>query len=96
MTEPCNCWRESPEWADLERALSNLVALDPDAQGPMVTDFVVVAATVPGNLDAGNLLGANLIFSSSPHPYITKGLLVDGLDIQRSTESDNYDPETDG
>lgn len=81
-------WRETPEWRDVEKAVNNLLALDPDAGDPMVTDFVLVAASVPGDLSAQDLLGSTAIFCSSHQSYVAKGLLVDGIDLQRGMEGD--------
>lgn len=81
-------WRDTPEWRDVERAISNLMKLDEEAGNPMVTDFVVVTASVPGDIEAEDLLGTTNIFSSSRQPYIAKGLLVEGMDIQRGMEED--------
>lgn len=80
-------WRETPEWREVERAISNLMKLDEEAGNPMVTDFVVVTASVPGSIE-GDLLGTTNIFASSRQPYIAKGLLVEGMDIQRGMEED--------
>lgn len=82
-------WRETPEWREVETALSNLVKLDPEAGDPMVTEFVIVAASVPGDLSAQGLVGTTTIFCSSRQPYVTKGLLVEGLDIQRAMDDDS-------
>lgn len=78
-------WRETPEWRDVEKAVSNLMKLDEEAGDPMVTDFVVIASSVPSSL-ASNLVGSTCIFSSSRQGYVTKGLLVEGMDIQREIE----------
>lgn len=97
MTEPYDQgpidwhWRETPEWQEVERAIANLLALDPYAGDPMVTDFVLVAASVPGDLSADDLLGSTAIFCSSHQSYVAKGLLIDGLDIQRGMEGDPGD-----
>lgn len=79
-------WRETPEWREVERAISNLMKLDNEAGDPMVTDFIVVAASVPSSLDADDLLGTTNTFCSSRQPYVAKGLLVEAIDIQRSVE----------
>lgn len=79
-------WRDTPEWRDVERAISNLMKRDEEAGDPMVTDFVIVAASVPSSLEEDDLLGMTNIFSSSRQPYITKGLLMEGIDIQRGLE----------
>lgn len=89
MNQPENYdwdWRETPEWREVERAISNLLTLDPDGTAHMVTDFVLVAASIPADLSGSDLVGSSTVFCSSKHPYIAKGLLVEGMDIQRELE----------
>ena len=58
-------------------------------EGDYVVDWTIVAAT----LDSENLTGIGLINSRDPMPaYITKGLLIEGLDDIRAGEHD-YDPD---
>lgn len=79
-------WREKPEWQEVERAVSNLVKRDEEAGDPMVTDFVIVAASVPSSVDHGELLGSVNMFSTSSQGFLIKGLLMEGIDIQRGLE----------
>lgn len=78
-------WRETPEWQAVEKAIADLVALDPEDGPSMLTDFVVVANTVPVET-GGDLVGTTNIFCTSKHPYVARGLLSHGLDIQRELE----------
>lgn len=60
-------------------------------EGDLVVDWCIVAAT----LDTDNLTGIGLIHSREPMPaYITKGLLLEGIDDIRAGEHD-YDPDED-
>lgn len=79
-------WRETPEWREVEKAVSNLMKLDDMAGDPMVTDFIVIAASVPGDMSAEDLLGTTNIFASSRQPYITKGLLAEGIELASQAE----------
>lgn len=81
-------WRETPEWREVERAVANLVKKDEEAGDPMVTDFVIVAASVPSSMDEGDLLGSVNMFSTSNQGFMIKGLLMEGIDIQRGMEGD--------
>lgn len=74
-------WRETPEWREVERAVSNLINMDPEEGASMLTDFVIVTASVPETTRT-ELLGLTNIFCSSKHGYVTKGLLTEGMDIQ--------------
>lgn len=79
-------WRETPEWREVERAVSNLVKQDDEAGNPMVTDFIIVAASVPSQVGEHDLIGSVNTFCSSSQGYVAKGLLVEGMDIQRALE----------
>ena len=81
-------WRESPEWREVERAIANLVQRDEEAGDPMVTEFIIVAASVPSSLDESGLLGSVNMFSTSNQGFVIKGLLMEGIDIQRGLEED--------
>ena len=78
-------WRDTPEWREVEKAIANLMKLDEEAGNPMVTDFVMVVASVPGDIEAKDLLGVTNIFASSRQPYIPKGLLAEGIELASET-----------
>lgn len=79
-------WRETPEWGDVIRALANLIKRDEEAGDPLLTDFIIVAASVPSSMDEGDLLGSVNTFCSSSYGFVAKGLLVEGMDIIREME----------
>lgn len=78
-------WRERPEWRNVETAVANLIGGLYPNHDLMVSDFVLVVAGVPAS-SSGSEIGYSDSFCSSIQPYIARGLLAEGIDLNAGEE----------
>ena len=73
-------WRERPEWRAVETSVANLINGLYPGQDLMVSDFILVVAGVPVS-SSGEEIGYSDSFCTSMQPYIARGLLAEGIDL---------------